>query len=349
MLMHKHSIYWYLQLFGWLTYVLLAGILNKVTGKELTPELITTLLLVFTIGIASSHLYRSTIQRLGWAKLGLIKLIPRVLFGSAAFSVLFEVMYFILTGLFVEGGINELKPVELFTEWLNWSILYLIWSLIYFAFHFFERYKDEEIKNLRWEASKNEIELNKLKSQLNPHFIFNSMNIIRALVDEDPVKAKKSITQLSNILRKTLQMGKHKTVSFEDEMKVVMDYLELEKARFEERLVCESDIAPGSEKFQVPVLMIQTLVENGIKHGISQLPNGGKLILSTEIHEDCLHIRITNSGKLKSLKSKDSGFGLVNTKQRLQLLYGSNASLKIEDLNNGTVATDLVIPKNLIL
>ncbi len=349
MFKQKHRIYWYLQLFGWLVYVLLAGVLNKVTGKTLTAELITTLFLVFTIGIVSSHLYRTTIQRLGWAKLGLLKLVPRVLIGSALFSVLFELLYFLFTGLFIKGGLNAVKPVELFTEWLNWSILYLIWSLIYFAFHFFERYKDEEIKNLLWEASKNEIELNKLKSQLNPHFIFNSMNIIRALVDEDPDKAKKSITQLSNILRKTLQMGKHKTVSFEDEMKVVMDYLELEKARFEERLVCESNIAPGSEKYQVPVLMIQTLVENGIKHGVSQLPEGGKITLSTKIEDSTLHIRIINSGRLKTLKSKDSGFGLVNTKQRLQLLYGSHASLKINDLNNGTVATEVVIPKDLIV
>jgi len=175
------------------------------------------------------------------------------------------------------------------------------------------------------------------------------MNIIRALVDEDPAKAKRSITQLSNILRKTLQMGKHKTVRFDEEMKVVMDYIELEKARFEERLQCESKIDPKSGSFQVPVLMVQTLVENGIKHGISQLPEGGLLTISTRLEGDELHILITNSGQLKSLKSKDSGFGLVNTRQRLQLLYGDAAKLELYNRDSETVTTEVTIPKSLIL
>ena len=94
-------------------------------------------------------------------------------------------------------------------------------------FHFVNNYKKEEIKNLKWQAAKNEIELNKLKSQLNPHFIFNSMNSIRALVSEDPKLAKEAITQLSNVLRNSLLMGKQKLIPLGDEMKLVNDYLGL--------------------------------------------------------------------------------------------------------------------------
>jgi len=148
----KQRIYWYLQLFGWLTYIVLAGILNKLTGKELNNDLAVTLITVYVIGIGSTHAYRTAIKHWGWDKFGLLKLIPRVLIGSAAFAVLFEVCYYLVSALFIDGSF-EWRMVDVFTEWLNWSILFLIWSLIYFAFHFFERYKDEEIKNLRWEAS----------------------------------------------------------------------------------------------------------------------------------------------------------------------------------------------------
>ena len=112
---------------------------------------------------------------------------------------------------------------------------------------------------------------NLLKSQLNPHFIFNALNSIRALVDENPGKSKNAITQLSNILRNSLQIDKNRLTSFTDEMKTVQDYLELESIRFEERLEVDIKLHPNSDQFQIPPLMIQTLVENSIKHGISNL------------------------------------------------------------------------------
>ena len=133
-----------------------------------------------------------------------------------------------------------------------------------------------------------EIELNNLKSQLNPHFIFNALNSIRALVDENPLKSKQAINQLSNILRNSLASDKKGLTKFEDELKIVKDYLGLESIRFEERLKTEFDIHPESQKFLVPPLMIQTLVENGIKHGISKLTPGGVIQLKTFVDEQSL-------------------------------------------------------------
>ena len=122
-------------------------------------------------------------------------------------------------------------------------------------------------KASKYEASMVQIELNHLKSQLNPHFIFNALNSIRALVDENPGKSKQAINQLANILRNSLASDKKGLTKFEDELKIVKDYLGLEHIRFEERLRAEFDIHPDSHLFHVPPLMIQTLVENGIKHG----------------------------------------------------------------------------------
>src|SRR5690606_5122792 len=137
---------------------------------------------------------------------------------------------------------------------------FFLWFVLYFSYHYFDQYN----KSLKYEASMVQIELNNLKSQLNPHFIFNALNSIRALVDENPEKSKQAINQLSNILRNSLATDKKRLTKFGDELKIVRDYLGLENIRFEERLKTRFDIDPQSHRFNVPPLMIQTLVENGI-------------------------------------------------------------------------------------
>ena len=171
------------------------------------------------------------------------------------------------------------------------------------------------------------------------------MNSIRALVDEDPTKAKRSITQLANILRNTLMMGRKKTVLFEEEMAIVNDFIELEKTRYEERLSCRETIEEAAYSFQIPSLMIQTLVENGIKHGISKLPEGGLITLDAKVKNDILTIEIENTGNLVTNSSPETGFGIINTTQRLSLLYGDKASFSIFNSEKNTVITRVTIPK----
>lgn len=341
--------YFVLQATGWFVYVVVAGVLTQLQGKPFDFRLVGTLLAVYVIGVVTSHLYRELIIRFGWTRFKILQLIPRIIFGVVIFSALFQLLFYVATSLLVHQSF-EWVWIDTILNILNWAILFLIWSLVYFTFHFFEQYQSEEVKNLKWQASKNEVELNKLKSQLNPHFIFNAMNTIRALVDEDPKKAKRSITQLSNILRNTLQMGRKKTVTFEEEWKVVMDYIDLEKTRFEERLHCEFDIDPNSNRFDVPALMIQMMIENGIKHGISKLPEGGTIRVTTQVTDDYLHINITNSGQLDQRKlDRTTGFGLINNRQRLQLLYGGSASIEITNQDAQTVLTRVRIPQETIV
>jgi two-component system LytT family sensor kinase len=191
-----------------------------------------------------------------------------------------------------------------------------------------------------------EIELKNLKSQLNPHFIFNALNSIRALVDENPRGAKLAINQLSSLLRNSLVTEKKGLTSFEEELKLVKDYLGLESIRFEERLRTEIDLDPESRDFLVPPLMIQTLVENGIKHGISKLTEGGLVQIKTKVDGDHLTIQIRNSGKLalNGHKTESGGLGLENTRQRLKLIYGEDASFRILAENDNFVLTEIIIP-----
>lgn len=346
--MGKNHVYVLSQLVGWSAYILVGFFLNQMAGVPFDRELIISHLTAFFLGLVISHGYREIILRNDWLKLGIKKMIPRFVFGSIFMSTIFEICYVGITEL-VLGGALLRDFNTIIQDMASWIILFLSWSLIYFFYHFFKNYKAEEIKNLKWEASKNEIELNKLKSQLNPHFMFNSMNTIRALIDENPKTAKLAVTQLSNILRSNLLMGRQKLIPLEQEMKLVQDYLAVEGYRYEERLKFDLDVSPMANGVLIPPLMVQTLVENGIKHGISKLPQGGELHLNAIDNETTMKITIINSGQYSDKITSETGFGLANTIERLKLLYGDSATMNIQNLDENRVITEIEVPKNIEL
>jgi len=292
-----------------------------------------------------SHGYRSIIVKYNLLNLHLSKLIIPIFFGAFGLSIVTFFFKWLLVDIIIEQKQSFFLWSDFFFSIASWFVIYLLWSLFYFLFHYVTNYKNEEIKNLKWEAKKNEIELNRLISQMNPHFIFNAMNSIRALIDEDPKSAKIAINQLSNVLRNSLLMGKKKLISFAEELKLVEDYLNLEKTRFEEKLTIKLAINENSKNFLVPPLMIQTLVENAIKHGTSKLPKGGTVEIIASIEADKLKVIIYNSGHYNEQTSSETGFGLANTKQRLDLLYGKEALFSIKNEDN-KVKTILLIPSN---
>lgn len=347
-MLNKTKLYWFFQITGWLLYVVIVGVFNILTGNFLTAELVYSLLSIFLIVLAIAHTYRMLIVRLNWMKFNIPRLIPRILIGTIICGITVYVLKSVIIEWIIVQNQYQFNWQDAFPSIISWTLLFLIWSLLYFLFHYVNNYKKEEIKNLKWQAAKNEIELNKLKSQLNPHFIFNSMNSIRALVDEEPQFAKDAITQLSNVLRNSLLMGRKKLIPLADEMKLVNDYLSLEKTRFEERLIIERSISEETIGFLVPPLMIQTLVENGIKHGTSKLPKGGIISINTKLHKESLIITIENSGEYDESKPSETGFGIVNTVQRLQLLYGDQAKFNIQNIDD-KVRTELTIPNKTIL
>lgn len=234
-----------------------------------------------------------------------------------------------------EGDLSDLSEAgRVMLNVLSVWIYHVLWIILYFAFHFAYKSRQESIKNLQLEALQTEIELNNLKSQLNPHFMFNSLNSIRALVDIEPKSAKQSITQLSNILRSSLQMGRKNVVPISEEINLVDNYLKMEKIRFEERLQYEFIIDQELNSFEIPPLIIQTLVENSIKHGISSLISGGKVMVEVKKMKDKKIIRVSNNGKLKKAITPISGIGIENTQRRLDLVYGKAASFKLYEENN---------------
>jgi sensor histidine kinase YesM len=347
--MNKVRLYWLLQVGGWAAFALVQSVAYQMT--ERAPEYVNTQIALSIIEAATfltlTHLYRFLMIRMGWLGLNFSKLIPRSILGVLAIGLLVYIVRIIAS---VPLGVYNASTAFGLNFILGFSSIYaliaFVWTMAYLIYHYFERYN----MSLKRQAAIHEIELNNLKSQLNPHFIFNSLNSIRALVDEDPSKSKNAITQLSLILRNTLVSDQNSLTTFDEELMTVRNYLELESIRYEERLRVSFDVDPKTSRFKVPPLMLQTLVENGIKHGISQLKSGGDIHFKAFVNEENLHVEIRNSGRFKQInghpRKEGVGLGLINTQKRLQLLYGDNASFKIENETNHTVLTELVLPQN---
>lgn len=295
--------------------------------------------------LISTHILRYYIIKWEWLDLKIKDIVLKIFMGIFLLTISNFIIHLLtlnVLGIFELS--YDLNPLNIGVNLLSTVFLYLIWTVFYFLYHYLDRYNAA----LKYEAVKNEIELNNLKSQLNPHFIFNALNSIRALVDENPSKSKDAITQLSSILRNSLVINKNKLTGFDEEMNAVKDYLNLEMIRFEERLKVELDIDPESSYFSVPPLMVQTLVENAIKHGISRLKEGGIVSIQTKVHESVLNIKIRNNGQLIMNKLNGSkGFGIENTKQRLKLLYGNKASFNILNEDEKTVLSEVTIPQKI--
>ncbi len=221
-------------------------------------------------------------------------------------------------------------------------ILIALWLLLYMIWHYLERNRKDEVDRLNLEKTVKELELKTIKSHINPHFIFNSLNSIRALVDENPKRARTAITELSNILRSSLQVEKMETVPLHKELDIVKDYLALEQMRFEERLRVEMEIDEDTLEQRVPPMMLQTLVENAIKHGISKRINGGTVKIISRFTEKDFELIVQNSGTLE--KKNEEGFGFKSTRDRLKFLCNGNAYFKVEEIAGSKVQSKIVMP-----
>ena len=224
-------------------------------------------------------------------------------------------------------------------------ILLSMWLLIYVVWHFVDKNRKDQLDKLRLEGMVKSLELKTIKSHINPHFIFNALNSIRALVDENPSRARTAITELSNILRSSLQAEKQETVPLQQELDIVNDYLALEHMRFEERLKITLDIDEDTLAQPIPPMMLQTLVENAIKHGVSKDINGGVIKICSHFVDNHHELTVKNTGTLKTFDINNSvGFGIKSTHERLKLLYNRKAHFEIKNIDNNMVESKIIMP-----
>lgn len=220
-------------------------------------------------------------------------------------------------------------------------ILMALWLAIYMAWHYLQRSQKDKLDRISLEKTVKELELKTIKSHINPHFIFNSLNSIRALVEENPKRARTAITELSNILRSSLQMEKLETIPLEKELSIVKDYLALEQMRFEERLQVNFNIDENTMEQPVPPMMLQTLVENAIKHGISKQIGGGIINISSEFVDHHLQITVQNTGQING---DPEGFGITSTRNRLRFLHNGHSVFNISNIGKNMVQVQVRMP-----
>ena len=381
--MQKSRLYWLCQFGGWGGLMMTSFVAMSMLIPLLPAVIVNTLTILFGVGL--SHLFRYYVKKRQWKLLTIPKLVPRVLLASVVQGAILSILSFIIiVGYFViiaktnpeivdqamgippiEGldedsmekireatiqGFTGQKMIVLAISFISsFAIYFVCWSALYFAYQYLQRTREVEIEKWKLSATVKDAELNALKAQINPHFIFNSLNNIRSLVIEDSERARDSITHLSDLLRFSIQFDQYEKVSLEKEIEVVRDYLNLEAIQLEERLHYAISIDKESEEVQIPPMIIQTLVENAIKHSINELPNGGEILIDTKRNQDFINIYVKNTGQLKhkpSEKRARRGIGIVNSKERLRLLYGESASLKVENLNENMVCATVRIPLN---
>lgn len=340
------SRYWVFQIFGWSLYALIniffAGLFD-----QLNSYMLIRLLFFLQVGLFFSHLMRETIHRsavllktLQYQVINFIILTLVFAMLMALVQVPFEIICDLRT-----INVSERAAFHLlfFKNFSTSSLLLFIWNSIYFMYHYVMKSRKQQMDTLQLEALVKELELKTIKAHINPHFIFNSLNSIRALIDENPPRARTAITELSNILRSSLSSDKGETVSFDDELKIVKDYLALEYMRFEDRLKIEYDVEEETLSQQVPPMMLQTLVENAIKHGISKQVKGGIVKITSDMKGNFHELSVQNTGHLNG-GAKETGFGLSSTQDRLSLLYGNKAKFEIKQINSSIVEAKVMIP-----
>jgi anti-sigma regulatory factor (Ser/Thr protein kinase) len=333
--------YWTCQALGWGIYsaVGLASAAERVGWR---PSLAVGYGLFAVYSIALTDLFRREIGRRRWLDAGGWRMVGALAAGTMAVATI-QTFLVVAVDAALRGGASSFLAALPAILWLWTGVTGAtgVWTVLYVTLTAERRSKEKEV---RYRLAVSEAELRALEAQINPHFLFNCLNSIRGLVPEDPALAQEMITRFANILRYNLRRDAQHTVPLASEVAVVEDYLALEAVRLEERLKVQMAIEPEAAAVEIPPMVLQSLVENAVKHGIAPRPEGGELRVAARIEGGTLVVEVENPGRLGGSHPDATGVGLANTRERLRILYGTKASLKLEE-RGGRVRATATIPR----
>jgi sensor histidine kinase YesM len=345
--------YWALQLAGWGLYFWAQASGEVIFADAPWSKAAVLWGGVCVSGFALTHSLRWIIKRGQWLSLRpgalLIRmLIAVVLLVGALFAVttvLSRVEYHTSVSPIMGALYRRLSHGgQLFNQMANSLIVALIWVGLYLGFAVQRHRYDVQVNQAELAQLLHAAELRLLKAQLNPHFLFNALNGVRALIADEPALAQDAVTQLARTLRYTLASNDDELVTLARELEMVNDYLALEGLRLADRLNVERDFAPEAAQARVPVMLIQTLIENAIKHGIAELKEGGTLRIEAHVVNAELRIQIINPRPISAPVPHAQGTGLKNSSERLRLLFGSRASLRLDLSRPGEAIVEVRLP-----
>jgi hypothetical protein len=331
----RNTDYWLCQVLGWGAYTAFA-LTFVVAQAGWNTGIVIRYGLFCLYSIALTHGLRHVIRQREWLELPAVRVLPRLLGGAVAVGTVQAMLVVAVDSALRAHPVGVLELRFVLVLWVTFIGVTFVWCVLYVTIR---RYR----ASLEMQLSLRKAELRALEAQLDPHFLFNCLNSIRGMITENPAEAQNMVTRLANILRYNLRGDPQHTLPLAREVEVVSDYLALESARFEERLQVKIEIGPGAQEIPVPTMLLQTLVENGLKHGIRPLPAGGELLIRAHVGQDLLLIEVENSGHLRDSQSDGAGVGLRNARERLRLLYGGRAALCLAG-DNGRVKASVEIP-----
>lgn len=244
-----------------------------------------------------------------------------------------------------------IMPVRYLMELANDAIVYCLFVALVYLFDYYREARDREVRTAQLEARLTEAQLQALRLQLQPHFLFNALNTISAVIYEDVQLADQLIARLSDLLRLTLSRSRAQEVTLQEELEFLNLYLELMRARFEERLTVRFDVEPETRAALVPQLILQPLVENSIRHGASQQGGAVTIDVCARRANGALHLEVSDNGpgikpgQMREVAgAEDTGIGLSNTVERLNQLYGEAQSFSLQTSEAGGLLVRVRVP-----
>ena len=265
--------------------------------------------------------------------------------GSAAFSLAYMVLRAGI-GSWQSGASfpDAFKPLLAKTWFFN-LLVYWVIVVVSYAFEYYRRYRDRELRALELEKRLAQAKLQALQMQLNPHFLFNTLHSISSLMHKDVEAADRMIVRLSDLLRAALESSDTQEVELQQELHFLRRYLEIEQTRLGERLTVKMDIAPETLRARVPNLILQPLVENAIKHGIEPRARPGRIELRAQRKDGTLALEVCDNGTgIREGEQFDEGVGLSNTRARLRWLYGDAHRFELRAATGGGLLIEMSIP-----
>lgn len=284
---------------------------------------------------AASEGLRALALRRAWLDRSPPALLLRLALLPPLFALAVQVVLFAINWAGISLGLLHFPPnvpqgwLVLLSYTVNTTIMLWLWMAVWMGLQMLHRWRVGEVAKWQAEAAARELELQVLRAQINPHFLFNALNNLRALINEDPTRAREMLSRLSNTLRHTLQHSAKERVPLADELAVVRDYIALEQLHHEERLRVDWQVDPATAGASVPPMLLQLLVENAIKHGIARTAGGGVVDIHIGRDGGKLNIAVDNPGQWKPGSTDSTGLGLANLRERLARAGGDGAGCRI--------------------
>ena len=337
---NRNRLFWILNISGWTGYVMTAwlGALAHEKPESYFVLIAAVALVGFFVTIPMRYLYRKL-----WSGPVLV-LGAGMLVTSYVVSLGWRWVHNLWYWDWVKGGWRPEEFITYISGVMGSFYIMLCWSGLYFGIKYYQQLQEQTEQTLKASAAAHQAQLKMLRYQLNPHFLFNTLNAISTLIlDGANETANLAVSRLSDFLRYTLDNDPMKRVTLGSELGAIDLYLEIEKVRFGDRLVIDKSVEDRALLALVPSLILQPLIENAIKYAISPSEDGGTLRISAKVQHSTLVLQLADTGPglgNGNSKHKSSGVGLKNTRERLQQLYGDQQAFKLAPNDpNGLVVT----------